>query len=309
MTVSTDIASDTTSISASATSQRRPIEAMPESLGRYRLEHVLGKGGGARVFAGHDPRLGRAVAIKVFHLSTPIEDITREAMALARVTHPNVIAVHDVGDANGVAYLVMDLAHGGTLVEYMRAPHDWREIVSVFVQVGRALAFVHAAGLAHGDIKPSNILIDRDGRPLIADFGLASASVDSGTKHHGGTAHYMAPERHAGHPPNAASDQFSFCVTCWEALHGVRPWETTTDADVRGHVPRDGRSRPVPALVHRVLRRGLAVDPRDRFESVGALVEALTDVINADARRLTSWRTLAAVLASVALAGLLDRCM
>ena len=120
----------------------------------------------------------------------------------------------------------------------------------------------------------------------------------------------MAPERFAGQPPDAASDQFSFCVTFWEALHRVRPWDSNAAAHVGSHAPRRGRQgSEVPASLDRVLRRGLAVDPRDRFDSMGALVDALTDVMTKPERRRAWGRTIAITLASLALAGLLDRCM
>lgn len=301
------IGHDTTSITGTTESERRPVGAVPRCLGRYQLAHALGSGGCGCVFAGYDPKLARAVAIKVFHQPTPLADVEREAAALAIVAHPNVVAVHDVGDVDGLGFLVMDLMPG-TLAEFMGGEHGWREIVDIFVQVGRGLAVVHAAGIAHGDIKPKNILLDSDGRPLIADFGLASASPDPAQR--GGTRSYMAPERIAGAPPDAASDQFSFCVTAWEALRRVRPWDSNTATSVSRPPARRGRPREtIPASLDRVLLRGLAVDPRARFESMGALVDALGDVGNQVDRRQARRRSIATItLASLALAGLLNQC-
>jgi len=223
------------------------------------------------------------------------------------VTHPTVVAVHDIGEANGFAFLVMDLAVG-TLADHIKRRHDWRELVGMFVDLGRGVASVHAAGFTHGDIKPSNILLDGNGRALLADFGIASASADTSERRHAGSRSYMAPEQQIGEPPDPASDQFSFCVTLWEALHGVRPWDSNLPAHVRERPPKR-RSGRAPASLDRVLQRGLAVEPRLRFESMGALVDALIDVSTETDRRRARWRSVAIALASVALAGMLDRCI
>lgn len=283
-----------------------PTDDVPERLGRYELAYQLGHGGCAAVFAGFDPKLRRVVAIKVFGERTPIDDIEREGSALALVVHPNVVAIHDMGQADGFAFLVMDLA-AGTLVKYMKRRHDWREIVGVFVQLGRGVAAVHAAGLAHGDIKPSNILFDSTGRPMLADFGLASASSDTSERPHGGSLNYMAPERLDGSFPDGASDQFSFCVTLWEVLHGVRPWPSNLSEAVAERPPKRGKTR-LPASLDRVLLRGLAVEPRLRFESMGVLVDALIDIMTETGRQRACWRSVALALAGFALAGVLDRC-
>ena len=165
----------------------------------------------------------------------------------------------------------------------------------LFIQAARGLAAVHAAGLAHGDVKPANLLIGDDGRVQIADLGLARCLLaDDPSAVSGGTRIYMAPERLAGAPATAAADQFSLCVALWEALFRVRPWESNAE-EIAGVVPpARARLRPdIPAELVKVLRRGLAVEPSQRHEDMGALADALSRVmlhaIRHDDRRLAVW--------------------
>ena len=281
---------------------------VPERLGRYQLARMLGRGTSAAVFAGCDPRLDRPVAIKVFAQHIPIKEVEHEGSVLALVTHPNVIAIHDIGEVDGFAFLVMDLGVC-TLANHIKGRHDWRELVDMFIELGRGVAAVHAAGFTHGDIKPSNILLDGNGRALLADFGIASASADTSERRYAGSLPYMAPERRLKAWPDPLSDQFSFCVSLWEALHGVRPWDSNLPEYVGERPPKRPRSGPAPASLDRVLLRGLAVDPRQRFENMSALVDALIDVSTETDRWRARWRSISIALASVALAGMFDRCM
>jgi serine/threonine protein kinase len=273
----------------------------PARLGRYELAYVLGRGAHGVVFAAFDPELARAVAIKVFNDPDATDACHREALALARVVHPNVVALHDFVWAEGLAFIVMDLVHGSTLHEYMQTWHDWREVVRLFIQAARGLAAVHAAGLAHGDVKPANVLLGVNGRVQIVDLGLARLSIFDGPTI-GGTRAYMAPERLAGAPGSAAADQFSLCAALWEALYRVRPWPANT-AEIVGTIqPARHRLRAdVPTQLVRVLRRGLAVDARLRHQSMSAFADALTRALIEGGRREDRRWLIAVAVATVAI--------
>jgi serine/threonine protein kinase len=270
----------------------------PARLGRYELTHLLGRGAHGVVFAAYDPELERTVAIKVFN-DPEATASHREAIALARVAHSNVVALHDIACADGLVFIVMDMVHGGTLHDYMQRWHDWRQVVGLFIQAARGLAAVHDAGLTHGDVKPANVLVGTNGRVQIADLGLAQLSIFGGPTI-GGSRAYMAPERLAGGPASAAADQFSLCVALWEALYRVRPWPSNTAEIVGTIAPARQRLRAdVPAQLVRVLRRGLAVDARQRHESMSALADVLTRVLVDAGRREDRRWLIAAVVAAV----------
>jgi tetratricopeptide (TPR) repeat protein/predicted Ser/Thr protein kinase len=226
----------------------------------YRIERAIGAGGMAVVYRAHDLELDRPVAIKVYDVDArelSLSRVYREARAMARLADPNVLVVHGVGVHAGRVFLAMEYVDGGTLQKWLGAqPRTQREIVGMFGQCARGLAAAHAVGVVHGDFKPENVLVGSDGRPRVADFGLARMiELEPGALHEGfaGTAKYAAPEQHAGAPADAKSDQFSFCVALQEALAGAA----------------------VPRWIRRVLARGLAPKPEDRFESMDAIVRAL----------------------------------
>src|SRR5690349_19726204 len=147
-----------------------------EQIGRYRLERVLGKGGMGVVHAAYDPELDRLVALKVLHESRGQARLVREAQAMARLRHPNVLTVHDVGVSDDRVYVTMELIEGTTLRAWQTtATRSWREIVSMYIAAGRGLAAAHDAGIVHRDFKPDNVLIGNDGSVRVADFGLARA--------------------------------------------------------------------------------------------------------------------------------------
>ncbi|MFY0533529.1 serine/threonine-protein kinase [Nannocystis pusilla] len=241
-------------------------------LGRYVVMSLLGAGGMGVVYAAHDPELGRPVALKLLrpHPAGPrreLEDrLRREAQAMARLSHPNVAAVHDVGQIGGRIFIAMELIRGQTLAAWLRAaPRARRDVLARFLLAGRGLAAAHAAGLVHRDFKPENVLVGDDGQVRVVDFGLARASGDeplSITAQSGpgseqladltatgavlGTPIYMAPEQHEGRPAEARSDQFSFCVALYTALYGQRPFAGDTVESLALAV-RDGRLSPRPA--------------------------------------------------------------
>jgi len=269
------------------------------TFGRYILRRPLGAGGMGIVHVAHDPELDREVAIKVVAVRDTGEEaqarLLAEAKALARLRHPNVVRVYDVGQHGPDVYLVMELVAGTTLTQW-RKDRSARELLDAFAQVARGIAAAHRQGLVHRDIKPDNILIDADGRALIADFGLA-AGIEVPSTQDGpapltslaltrtgalvGSPRYIAPEVFAGRRADAKADQFSFCVSLYETLYGEPPFPGDTLESLSQHV-QDGRLRPPPASL-RVPRRvrlallaGLSADPSKRFADMDALVRALT---------------------------------
>jgi predicted Ser/Thr protein kinase len=273
-----------------------PEEAQPMDLpvgrgtriGRYAVESVVGAGGMGAVYAAHDPELERRVAIKLVHrrIDQPEEHLRQEARAMARLAHPNVVQIYDVGLHGGRTYIAMELVEGRTLRSWLQeAPRSSAEIVAAFVGAGRGLSAAHDAGLLHRDFKPDNVFVARDGRVKVGDFGLArpveaveERNAERRQKTACGTPAYLAPEVIAGLSPSVASDQFSFCVSLWEGLHGRRPFSGTNVLTLLEEA-RAGRIQPparrIPAWLRRVVLRGLAADPAARHPSMAALLRAL----------------------------------
>jgi tetratricopeptide (TPR) repeat protein len=279
---------------------RTPTDALAvgtELADRFRIERVLGSGGMGTVYAARDRSLDRAVAIKVHHHAGGAGRLRREAIAMARLAHPNVVTVFEVGELERRPFVVMELVPGTTMREWLAAaPRKPREILAMLVGAGEGLAAAHAAGLVHRDFKPENVLIGSDGRPRVSDFGLARG-LDSQDEQPGapsgdiatsmtvsgavlGTPAYMAPEQIAGAAVDARADQFSFCVTAWEALYGQRPFPGANLELLRAAIESGARLQPpagvrVPARVRAALDVGLAIDPADRFPTMGPLLDAL----------------------------------
>ncbi len=242
-------------------------------LGRYSLDRVVGHGTHGVVFAGFDGLLERDVAIKVFRSASKSE-VLREGRILAQLDHPNVVRVLDVGSTAGFVYLVTALVDGWTIRQRVRMGLDWREICGLFIQAGRGLAAAHRACVVHGDVKPGNILVGRDGRVYVVDFGMARMLGwrERGEPPPGGTPGYMAPERQAGADADAWSDQFSFCVALWETLCGDRPDSVASPASV-------------PAQLKQVLLRGLSPRPRDRHATMEAMLDEFEQHVGASLRK------------------------
>jgi len=276
---------------------RNPTAIMSDpgagQVGRYRLLRLVGRGGMGEVWAAHDPELDRKVAIKILRGDARPDQVetarlAREAQAVARLSHPNVVAIYDVGtDDDGRMFLAMELVEGETLAAWLaRAPRTPQEILELYTQAGRGLGAAHRAGIVHRDFKPQNVMVTADGCVRVMDFGLAAAGNRNQprlTKAGSilGTPLYMAPEQMRGQPVDGRADQFSFCVALWEALHGARPFRGETLLELRGQVlagnPRPGplRSR-VPRRVQAALERGLAIDRAERFPDMDALLQALS---------------------------------
>ncbi|XXF78243.1 protein kinase [Myxococcaceae bacterium GXIMD 01537] len=264
-----------------------------DALGRYVVRERLGEGGMGVVYAAEDPELGRQVALKLLrrvHPGAAGEEargrLLREAQAMARLSHPNVLPVFDLGTtADGQVFLALECVRGPTLGGWLRErERPWREVLALFLSAGRGLAAAHRAGLVHRDFKPANVLVDADGRPRVTDFGLARESVvarateassEALTSSVAGTPAYMAPEQHAGRDVDARADQFSFCVALYEALHGERPFDEDARGEARWRVRAATSSRELPRHVREALLRGLSLEPANRFESMDALLESL----------------------------------
>jgi tRNA A-37 threonylcarbamoyl transferase component Bud32/tetratricopeptide (TPR) repeat protein len=261
---------------------RLAIAAGDEIGGRYVVREAIGAGAMGVVYRATDPRLSRDVAVKLLdpRRGAPAR-LLAEAHALARLAHPNVVAIHDVGTHAERIFLAMELGRE-TLASWLRTPRTPREILRLLAQAGEGLAAAHATGLVHRDVKPANIIIGHDGRASITDFGLARsqdaiayASQDDPVLV--GTPAYMAPEQLRGEPCDERADQFAYCVTAFEALTGARPFAGRSVAQLRreattGKVRHADR---VPGWLRRILLRGLRGDPAARWPSMRALLDAI----------------------------------
>ncbi|MEZ4398564.1 MAG: serine/threonine-protein kinase [Kofleriaceae bacterium] len=230
------------------------------SFGRYRIAHGLGVGGMGVVVAAFDPDLGRMVAIKFLQRAEPVAQarLVAEARAMARLSHPNVVAVHEVLRVGDRAGIVMELVEGSDLGGWLAAaPRSWPAIVDAYAQAARGLAAAHRAGLVHRDFKPANALIDGAGVVRVTDFGLARTLDDDGPSR-GGTPGYMAPEQRRGEPVDDRTDQWALAFALQRALASDR---------------RAGP--PAPAHVLQALRRATAEAPADRFAGLDDLLAAL----------------------------------
>jgi serine/threonine protein kinase/tetratricopeptide (TPR) repeat protein len=325
------------------TDARRPerLDRPRRTIGRYMVIEELGRGGMGVVYSAYDPDLDRKVAIKVLRRrdETYGERLRREAQAMARLSHPNVVVVFEVGRLEEQMYLVMDHVEGSTLSDWLRAePRSHEAILAMFLQALEGLAAAHDAGLVHRDFKPDNVLVSASETAKVLDFGIAKAVSDAdpqdgptappprprspgdGTPQPPddvelasaatilpenpasrettggsaldtpltvtgslmGTPAYMSPEQHGGASTDARTDQFSYAVALWAALFGERPFGgegvTALGFNVRrGNLRKPPAGHAVPTHIERALTRALSTEPENRFESMRALAEALTD--------------------------------
>jgi tetratricopeptide (TPR) repeat protein/predicted Ser/Thr protein kinase len=275
---------------------------------RYVIDHLLGRGGMGAVYLARDLTLGREVALKLHRAGSGNDRLHREAIAMAKLAHPNVVTVFEIGTFEDRLYVAMEYVRGSTLRGWLEAaPRTWREVVDILLETGKGLAAAHAAGLVHRDFKPENVLVGKDGRPRVSDFGLArvderpsnpivplvgTSSLDTPMTMTGalmGTPAYMAPEQLEGGTADARSDQFAFCVVAWECLFGKRPFAGATIAALALAVERQELQRPtrteVPPRVREVIEHGLAVAPPARHADMPALLAKLRDVATPRAKR------------------------
>ncbi|TMQ15194.1 MAG: tetratricopeptide repeat protein [Deltaproteobacteria bacterium] len=277
-------------------------------IGHFVVEEQLGAGGMGVVVAARDQLLERKVAIKVLRrLFSGVDSqvrLLREAQAMARLQHPNVVTVFEAGTHDGLIFIAMELVEGCTLARWLRdQPRTVRAIVEVFARAGRGLAAAHQLGMVHRDFKPENVLVGRDGQVRVTDFGLvgmARGSVERAPEDQPlgraspldqpltrtgallGTPLYMAPEQHLLLPVTAQVDQFAFCVALHEALYGVPPFRGATVRELRDSVLSGVPVRPaapahdVPPWLRSIVLRGLALSPGERWPDMDGLLDALT---------------------------------
>jgi tetratricopeptide (TPR) repeat protein/predicted Ser/Thr protein kinase len=298
------------------TGAHRPVKLdRGTTLGRYVLLDRVGAGGMGVVYAAYDPELDRRIALKVLKsdaygdvmASAGPSRLLREAQAMAKLAHTNVVTVHDVGTLGREVFIAMEFIDGVSLRAWLRdRPRTLEQILDVFAHAGRGLAAAHAEGLVHRDFKPDNVLVAPSGRVVVTDFGLARRKnpedATTQSSHPGasatarvikaledairtagaaGTPAYMAPEQHTDGQITEATDQFSFCVALYEALYQQHPFRGSDPVSLSTSVV-DNVRRPLPSEVHRVprrirraLERGLSNDPDRRWPSMRALLAQL----------------------------------
>ena len=262
---------------------------MPETViaGRYRLEELLGRGGMSEVWRAKDLELGRDVAIKLLAPDADTARFEREARAVASLAHPNITQLYDYGEADGRPYIVLEHVPGGTLEDRLGdgkpLPDD--EAFAIAAGVAAGLAHAHARGVVHRDLKPANVLFDEEGRPKLADFGIARMAAGEGTLTDAGTvlgtASYISPEQAMGEPATAASDVYSFGVIAYRMLTGRLPFESH-DPMRLVMLHRDEPPPPIeefradaPALLASTTMAALAKSPADRPRNGAALLAEL----------------------------------
>jgi tetratricopeptide (TPR) repeat protein/tRNA A-37 threonylcarbamoyl transferase component Bud32 len=285
-------------------------------IGRYIVLGLLGKGGMGVVYSAYDPELDRKVALKLLRvahrkkgedLDAKRTRLLREAKAIARLSHPSVVVVYDVGTYQDQVFIAMELVDGMTAIRWRdtRKP-SWKEVLRVFIDAGEGISAAHAANLIHRDFKPDNVMVTRDGKVRVMDFGLArtmervteetitpDADADGPTMpgmrpaeprltNEGnvvGTPAYMPPEQYLG-VTDERSDQFSFCVSLYECIYGQHPFEARTSVGLTsnmqaGRVHDAPAHTKVPLWVRKILLKGLKPRPEDRYQSMSDLLEAL----------------------------------
>jgi tetratricopeptide (TPR) repeat protein/predicted Ser/Thr protein kinase len=311
--------------------EERELERGDE-VGRYVVLSTVGAGAMGIVYGAYDPELDRKLALKLLsplrrgrNTEAARTRLLREAQSLAKLSHPNVVTVHDVGTHGGQIFVAMEFVEGQTLTRWLADEHTWPEVVQTMLGAARGLAAAHEADLVHRDFKPDNVMLGDDGRVRVMDFGLARAGdprseisqtpSTSGVERSDvgeqelsslsaplsipltqtgallGTPAYMAPEQHLGGHATPLSDQFSFCVVLYECLYGQRPFRGDNLAALsfnvgQGSIREPPRDRSVPSRVHQVVIRGLSAKPGARYPSMGALLDALQ---SASERRRWPW--------------------
>src|SRR4051794_31778247 len=256
----------------------------------------------ASVWEAHDELLDRPVAVKVLSLHLGEDDrarrrFAREARTAAGLSsHPHVVTIYDVGEFDGKSFIVMELLRGGTVADKLRSGEDipHRLALRWLEEAGSALDAAHEAGIVHRDVKPANMLLDGRGRLALADFGIARLGLEDQITQTGqvlGTAAYISPEQAMGQPSTPASDRYALAVVAYELLTGVKPFRAENfAAQARAHVeddppPASEQDIDLPPAVDRVLERGMAKEPEDRWATAGEMVKALDDALAPRPRR------------------------
>ena len=314
-----------TALVADIASTEDPDDGAPETIGRYVIHQVCGRGGMGVVYEAWDPELERRVALKVLR-----QDLTgssraeaearllKEARVLASLDHPNVVTIHDVGVHDHQVFLTSAFVEGSTARTYAAMASDWREVMGLYLQAGRGLEAAHRAGLIHRDIKPDNILVRRDGVALLADFGLAkqtasrpsitarttplTAPLSTGSHVILGTPAYMPPEQFDGLEATRSSDIFSFCASLFEGLYGFRAHSGSTAAAIAEATRQNKIALParadVPTAILDELVRGLSARPPERHASITELLDVLeTASLGTQSIQRRRWPVVLAVMA------------
>lgn len=329
---------------ATEASTRASFEQLPvgTELGRYVILGLRGAGGMGVVYGAYDPKLDRKVALKLVRRESDDREadarLLREAQAMAKLAHPNVVTVHDAAILGDAVCIEMEYVDGVTLEEWTHGK-AWPDVLDVYLQAGRALAAAHEKGLVHRDFKPTNAIVDATGRVRVLDFGLARGveapsdtsdpdlSEKAATREEiaasptslptlprtmtglsAGTPAFMPPEQWRGKPVDGRADQYAFAASLFDALYGTLPFPTASYASMKSAAARGSiATRPagtkVPAFIDRAIVKALAYDPLDRHASIDALLEALSrDPAAAGRRRLVAVGA-AAIAVVLALAG------
>lgn len=266
-----------------------------QSLGRYHILEQLGEGGMAIVYKAYDTRLERDVAVKVIRtekltletMGRTLKRFEREAKALAKLTHPNIVAITDYGEHDEKPYLVMPYLPGGTLKQRLGKSIPWEDSVRLLIPIARALHYAHQQGIIHRDVKPSNILITQSGEPMLTDFGVAKiiladeeTSDLTSTGMGVGTPEYMSPEQFQGQGVDARTDIYSLGVVLYEMVTGRKPYQADTPAGVlikqaTEPLPRPKRFiRDLPDPMEKILIKALAKNKEERFGNMADLISA-----------------------------------
>ncbi len=267
------------------------MTSLPPTIGRYRVEGIIGKGAMGVVYRAHDPDIDRKVAIKLV-LAELLEAeggdefllrFRREAQAAARCSHPNIVAVYDLAMHEGCPFIAMEYVEGASLAQHLssRQPMKIDDAVAIALQILAALAGAHGFGIVHRDIKPGNILITPDGRVKVTDFGVARLALSDLTQSGAmvGTLSYMSPEQCRGDEIDARSDLFSVACILHEMLLGARPFPGRTQAEVMRRLladpPAGLAEASIPAALRDVIATGLEKSADRRFASAAAMADAL----------------------------------
>ncbi|MBX7079511.1 MAG: protein kinase [Nannocystaceae bacterium] len=302
-----------------------------QRIGRYHVLKTLGEGGMGVVYSAFDEELDRRIAIKVLSSEIATEfsgrtRLMREAQAMAKVSHPNVVHVYEVGEVDGSVFVAMEFVRGETLRDWLdRGGHSLAERIALLLQAGEGLAAAHACNIVHRDFKPENVMVGEDGRARVLDFGLARGTEERDTAAEGeagprtneitldsrlpdragsmlsaavtrhgsimGTPAYMSPEQHFGLPTDARSDQFNYCVVLYEALYGERPFSgdnrmALAFATRQGHIDPPPPHHEVSPKLREIIVRGLAADPNQRYGSMPELLAAVRAATTPRTRRV-----------------------
>ncbi len=272
--------------------------------GRYRLEAKLGSGGMSTVYLARDSTLDRQVAVKVMHREMSeqpdqLERFRQEARAVAKLSHPNVVAVIDAGEDGGHPYIIFEYVEGETLKQRIArlGALDTQEALAYAIEIARGLTVAHARNMVHRDIKPQNVLIDAEGRAKLTDFGISRQLEQDGMTATGrvlGTTDYVAPEQAMGHGVDPRSDVYSLGVVLYEMLIGQVPFHADSQVGVamkhvNEELPDVQQRRPeVSAAAALVVERATAKDPAQRYQEVGEMIDDLSTALEVEAARAGS---------------------